>query len=68
MIIMTRKDQMREGYVSRNFHLPIEVDDKLRMMAVKEHIRFSEIATLAFKHYLEVCKNENQVTSETIVG
>jgi hypothetical protein len=49
---MTRKDQMRQGYVARAFHIPIDVDDKLRMMAVEEHIRFSQIATLAFKDYI----------------
>ena len=50
--IMTRKDKMREGFVARAFHIPIDVDDELRMMAVKDHIRFSEIAVLAFKEYI----------------
>jgi len=39
---MTRKDKMREGFVARNFHIPIDVDDKLRLMAVKNHVRFSD--------------------------
>ena len=51
--IMTRKDQMREGYVSRNFHIPIDVDERLRIEAVKKQIRFSDIATLAFEQYLQ---------------
>ena len=41
-----------EGFVARAFHIPIDVDDELRMMAVKDHIRFSEIAVLAFKEYI----------------
>jgi len=53
---MTRKDQMREGYVSRNFHIPIDVDDELRMEAVKKRIRFSDIAIAAFTHYLQAIK------------
>jgi hypothetical protein len=36
MMGMTRKDKMREGFVARTFHIPIEIDDKLRMMAVKK--------------------------------
>ena len=49
---MTRKDKMREGYVSRNFHIPMDIDDELRMEAVKKRIRFSEIAILPFRQYL----------------
>jgi hypothetical protein len=32
--IMTRKDSMRQGFVARNFHIPMDVDDKLRLMAI----------------------------------
>jgi hypothetical protein len=35
--------------VERTFHIAI---DKLRMMAVRDHLRFSEIATLAIRTYL----------------
>jgi len=35
---MTRKDEMREGYVARNFHIPINIDEKLRIEAVKKRI------------------------------
>ena len=52
-IIITRKDKIREGYVSRNFHIPIEVDDQLRMEANKQRIRFSDIAIAAFRQYLQ---------------
>jgi len=44
---------MREGLVSRNFHIPIDVDDELRMEAVKKRIRFPDMAILTFRHYLE---------------
>jgi len=49
---MTRKDQMRAGFVARTFHIPIAVDDKLRMMAVKKHVRFSDEAISAFKKHV----------------
>jgi hypothetical protein len=45
---MTRKDQMREG-----FDIPNDIDDELRMEAVKTHIRFSDMAILAFRKYLQ---------------
>jgi predicted restriction endonuclease len=38
--------------VERTFHIPIDIDDELRMMTVKDHLRFSEMATLAFKGYI----------------
>jgi hypothetical protein len=41
--------------VSRNFHIPEDIVDKLRMEA-KKRIRFSDIAILSFKHYLQTCK------------
>jgi hypothetical protein len=50
---MTRKDKMREGFVARTFHIPIDIDDRLRMEAVKKRIRFSDMAILAFGKYLE---------------
>jgi hypothetical protein len=50
---MTRKDKMREGFVARTFHIPIDIDDRLRMEAVKKRIRFSDMAILAFGKYLQ---------------
>jgi hypothetical protein len=50
---MVRKDQIREGFVARTFHIPIDVDDKLRMEAVKQRIRFSDMAVIAFNSYLQ---------------
>ena len=44
---------MREGYVARNFHIPINIDDKLRMEAVKKRIRFSDMAIVAFREYFK---------------
>jgi len=53
MMAMTRKDEMREGYVARTFHIPIDIDDKLRMEAVKQRVRFSDMAITAFRKYLQ---------------
>ena len=50
---MTLKDKMREGFVARTFHIPIDIDDRLRMEAVKKRIRFSDMAILAFGKYLQ---------------
>jgi hypothetical protein len=50
---MTRKDQMREGFVARTFHIPIDIDDELRMEAVRKRMRFSDMAILAFRKYLQ---------------
>lgn len=52
MMDMTRKDKMREGFVARTFHIPIEIDDELRMMAVKDHLRFSDLAIVAFREHI----------------
>jgi hypothetical protein len=43
---------MRQDYVARAFHLPRDVDDQLRMMAIKNHIRFSDEAILAFREHI----------------
>jgi len=50
-LYMTRKDKMHEGYVSWNFHIPTDIDDELRVEAVKKRIRFSDMAILAFREY-----------------
>jgi hypothetical protein len=50
---MVRKDQIREGFVARTFHIPITVDEEIRIEAVRKNIRFSDMATVAFEHYLE---------------
>jgi hypothetical protein len=51
--IMTRKDQIREGFVAHTFHLPVDIDDKIRMEAVKKRVRFSDIAILAFREFFQ---------------
>ncbi|MGA9151432.1 MAG: hypothetical protein WBZ36_12715 [Candidatus Nitrosopolaris sp.] len=53
---MTRKDKMKEGFVARTFHIPIDIDDQLRMMAIKDHLRFSEMAILAFREHISRSK------------
>jgi hypothetical protein len=44
---------MKEGYVARNFHIPTDIDDRLRMEAVRRKIRFSDMAILAFREYFK---------------
>jgi hypothetical protein len=56
IICMTRKDKMKEGMVARTFHIPIDIDDDLRMMAIKDHLRFSEMAILAFREHISRVK------------
>jgi hypothetical protein len=53
---MTRKSEMKKGYVARTFHIPTEVDDELRVMAIRNHVRFSDMAILSFKHHLQANK------------
>lgn len=53
---MTRNDKMREGFVARTFHIPEDIDDELRMMASKDHVRVSEMAILAFREHISKVK------------
>ena len=39
---MTRKGEMRKGFVART--IPIDIDDELRMMAIKDHLRDGSIS------------------------
>jgi hypothetical protein len=57
---MTRKDKMKEGFVARTFHIPIDIDDELRMMAIKDHLRFSEMAMVAFREHISRVKGERK--------
>jgi hypothetical protein len=36
---MTRKDKMREGFVARTFHIPIEIDDELNHIFPRSTVR-----------------------------
>ena len=58
-LCMTRKDQMREGYVARTFHIPTDIDDELRMMAIKNHVRFSDMAISAFRDFIRGSKKND---------
>ena len=51
---------MKEGFVARTFHLPEDIDDELRMMAIKDHVRFSEMAILAFREYISRVKGDRK--------
>jgi len=37
------------NFVARTFHIPKDIDDELRMMAIKNHVRFSDMAILAIR-------------------
>jgi hypothetical protein len=50
---MTRKDKVKEGFVARTFHIPAELDEKLKIQAAKARMRFSEVTILALKEYLK---------------
>jgi hypothetical protein len=50
--VVKRKDRIRDGFVAHTFHLPKELDDKLRMEAVKNRVRYSDIAITAFERFL----------------
>jgi hypothetical protein len=35
VLLMTRKDKLKEGFVARTFHIPAELDEKLKIQAAK---------------------------------
>lgn len=39
MMNMTRKDKMKKGFVTRIFHIPEDLDEKLRIKAIKNKVR-----------------------------
>jgi len=43
---------MRKGFVGRTFHIPEDIDIELRMMAIRNDVRFSDEAILAFKEHI----------------
>jgi hypothetical protein len=53
IICMTRKDKMKEGFVARTFHIPMDLDEKLKIKAAKARMRFSEVTILALEEYLK---------------
>lgn len=59
MRYMTSKDKMKKGFVARTVHIPIELDDTLKMMAVKNRIRFSDMAIVALKDFFSRQKEVN---------
>jgi hypothetical protein len=50
---MTRKNEMRKGFVARTIHIPQELDDRLKLKAIKDRVRFSDVATQALEKYLK---------------
>jgi HNH endonuclease len=55
-VVVKRKSRIREGFVERKFHIPKDIDDELRMEAIKTHVRFSDMAILAFREHISRVK------------
>ncbi|MGA9151770.1 MAG: hypothetical protein WBZ36_14425, partial [Candidatus Nitrosopolaris sp.] len=53
VLLMTRKDMMKKGFVARTFHIPEGLDQKLRMEAIKNKVRFSEVTISTLEEYLK---------------
>ena len=45
--------EVRKGFVARSFNIPADVDEKLKLRAVKDKVRFSEITISALKEFLK---------------
>jgi len=43
---------MRKGFVARTFHIPVDIDDELRIEAVKKRMRFYDMVILAFREHI----------------
>src|SRR5262249_16491240 len=50
---MPKQNRIRKGFVARSFNIPKDLDEKLRLKAVKDNVRFSEITICALKEYLK---------------
>jgi len=46
-ITAMRKDEIRKGYVSRSFNIPEKLDERLKIKAAKDKVRFSDITISA---------------------
>jgi len=44
---------IRKGFVARSFNIPADLDEKLKLRAVKDKVRFSEITISALEEYLK---------------
>ena len=50
---MTRKVDMKEGIVARTFHISEDIDQRLKIRAAKDKLRFSQVVETALKKYLD---------------
>lgn len=50
---MTKKEKMKDGFVSRTFHIPEQLDERLKIKAAKAKMRFSEVTIHALEEYLK---------------
>jgi len=44
---------IRKGFVARSFNIPAELDERLKIKAAKDKVRFSEITISALEQYLK---------------
>jgi len=44
---------IRKGFVARSFNIPAELDERLKIKAAKDKVRFSEITISALEEYLK---------------
>lgn len=44
---------MKDGFVSRTFHIPEQLDERLKIKAAKAKMRFSEVTIHALEEYLK---------------
>jgi hypothetical protein len=45
--------QIRKGFVARSFNIPADLDEKLKIKAAKDKVRFSDITISALEEYLK---------------
>jgi len=50
---MPKQNRIRKGFVARSFNIPADLDEKLKVRAVKDKVRFSEITISALKEFLK---------------
>jgi len=44
---------IRKGFVARSFNIPADLDEKLKIRAARDKVRFSQITISALEEYLK---------------
>jgi len=50
---MPAKNKVRKGFIARSFTIPEDLDEKLKVKAAKDKVRFSDITISALRAYLK---------------